>query len=716
MKKYFIYGLTWLLMLPSVNAQEFAKWEKNKLSLDNGKVNREIIVENGSIHTNILRVSEDKMNFDNGTSKEFSFLIDHKSYDGGSGWQLGSFIGSKDNYHGEGATIKLNGTNELKGINLEITYLMYPDLPVIRKQITILNNSGKEIMLESFDVEKLVFGFDGVSAVEYTNYGRQKHLGTYIGNWDDPVLAIHSYENNVGLILGNEAPVLKRIDCFTRSTDANIGLTHTDDIYPFRKYIKAGEQWTSPRTFVMPYVNTSDPWQVMNTSLEDFERNNMGLRFFGLKKRSIISSNTWNPFRREFNDSLITDVCKAASECGIQLYTIDDGWFRNAGNPGNDQSWNYNLGDWTPDKNKFPNGLKPVFDKTKKMGLESGLWIALASVSKTGSQVFQQHPEWAVRDTNGEPQNLHSSGNKYVVTMCFGTDWKDYIKNKIINLVKELNLSYVKLDLSILTSAYVSDFNHSGCSATDHPYHKDRRESFIVIYERLFELFDEIHKEVPDLFIDCTFETEGKLQLMDYAFSEHAEGNWLTNVEEPYPVGAYRIRDLTWWKSPAVPASALLIGNLKIDSPDFIEELKSLIGSYPIVLGDPRNLTIDKRAEIKRWTNWLKNMQMKYNYDLFRQDLPGFGEPAEGSWDGWSRINTDTKEGGIIGIFRQGSLDEDRTVSVARLEEKKLYRIKEAPDNTEVLRITGKDLFEKGFKVKMTRKYDSRLFEVELIK
>jgi len=107
---------------------------------------------------------------------------------------------------------------------------------------------------------------------------------------------------------------------------------------------------------------------------------------------------------------------------------------------------------------------------------------------------------------------------------------------------------------------------------------------------------------------------------------------------------------------------------------------------------------------------------MKYYYDLFRQDLPGFGEPAEGSWDGWSRINTDTKEGGIIGIFRQGSLDEERTVSVSRLDEKKLYSIKQAPDNTEVLRITGKDLFEKGFKVKMIRKYDSKLFEVELIK
>ncbi|HZK65783.1 MAG TPA: hypothetical protein VFC34_16695 [Puia sp.] len=28
-----------------------------------------------------------------------------------------------------------------------------------------------------------------MESVVYTNYGRQKHLGTYIGNWDDPLLA-----------------------------------------------------------------------------------------------------------------------------------------------------------------------------------------------------------------------------------------------------------------------------------------------------------------------------------------------------------------------------------------------------------------------------------------------------------------------------------------------------------------------------------------------
>jgi alpha-galactosidase len=119
---------------------------------------------------------------------------------------------------------------------------------------------------------------------------------------------------------------------------------------------------------------------------------------------------------------------------------------------------------------------------------------------------------------------------------------------------------------------------------------------------------------------------------------------------------------------------------------------------------------------ITRLSDWMKLMQKKYDYDLFRQDLKGFGEPTEGDWDGWSRINTDTKEGGIVGIFKQGSLDNECVVSVASLHKDKMYRISEAPESREITTMSGYDLQEKGFKVKMDDKYDSRIFEIELQK
>ncbi len=136
-------------------------------------------------------------------------------------------------------------------------------------------------------------------------------------------------------------------------------------------------------------------------------------------------------------------------------------------------------------------------------------------------------------------------------------------------------------------------------------------------------LFDELHAEAPELFIDCTFETAGKLQLQDYAFAKHAEGNWLSNIEEPYPTGALRMRQLAWWRSPAVPAGSLVIGNLPFDSKNFEFDLKSLIGTLPIVLGDPRKLSPEKRSDIKKWADWMVKMQNEYDYMIIQTGSSG---------------------------------------------------------------------------------------------
>jgi len=704
-----------LLIGGFVYAQPFASWSSNRLQLDNGIIKREISVEEKKIVTRSIQLKGNDLNFDTRDSKEFSFRMNDKDYDGKSGWNLISFIKAKDDQQGSGATIHLEGIDELDGLNLAITYLSYPDLPVIRKQITVLNKTDKEIKLESFVVEKLKLGFSYVESVVFANYGRQKHLGTYIGNWDDPVIAVHSYQVNAGLILGNEAPgVLKRTDYNTVEDEVGIGLTHTNDIYPFRKYIQPDESWTSPGVFVIPYINLPGPWQAMNNELGGFVRRHMGLRIFENKNRPTFMYNNYRPFGSSFNDTLLISLAKAAAESGIRQFEVDCGWHTTEGNIGKKVEWIANTGDWIIDTIKFPNGLQPVFDTVRKLGMEPGLWISVGSAASS-SRVFKDHPEWALLDKNGRPGNMHDISEWDLNTMCFGTGWKDYIKDKIATLAQELGLKFVKLDLSILTSAYIADYEKSGCYATNHPGHKDRAESFIVIYDRLFEVFDELHKEIPDLYIDCTFETLGKLQLADYAFLRHAEGNWLTNIAEPFPVGAYRIRNLTWWKAPAVPASSLIIGNLTMDSPDFINELRTLIGSFPIVLGDPRKLSKKQRATIKQWGDWITAMQKKYQYDLYRQDLPGLGEPGEGGWDGWSRINTDTKTGGIVGIFRQGSPDDTRTILVPGLDKSGQYLIKSAPTNQVVTKMTGRELEVKGFKVKMDHAYDSKLYEIEMI-
>ena len=711
MKNFFILLMV-IGIVPDSMSQVY-QFSGNELIIDNGSIKRIIKCTNNSLVTEGLFLAGNERNYVRSSSPEFRFLMNGVKVNGDSGWKVISCKPLQDVNGGNGTRLNLEGQGQAKGIELTVSYLSYPGLPVIRKHLSFRNTSSSDIRLEAVDIESLNLNIDYVSTWVYHNYARMKHLGPYTGNWDDPVVVIHNTTMRAGIALGNETPgVLKRTAFHTTDRNADIGLTHPEQDFPFRKWLKPGEIWESPATFIALYANTDNGFNVINTTVNDFVRKHLGTRISAIRNKPLFVYNTWYPFRTFVSDSLIREVAKAASECGIQEFIVDDGWQYNAGRRSSDKGWGGNYGDWLVDMNKFPRSLSSTFDYIKSLGMKPGLWLSIGSATED-SRVYKTHPEWFIRNASGKPGDNHTgSANSNFYTSCLGTEWAGYIKSIILNLVKEHGLAYAKLDFSIVTSAYINDPAISGCYATDHPYHRDHEESFIVIYQNVLKLFDELHVEAPELFIDCTFETAGKLQLQDYAFAEHAEGNWLSNIEEPFPTGALRMRQLAWWRSPALPAGSLVIGNLPLDSKNLEFDLKSLIGTLPIVLGDPRKLTPQQRSEVKKWADWMVRMQGKYDYMSFRQDLPGFGEPAEGSWDGWSRINTDLKNGGIIGVFRQGAKEKSRTVILSNLDPEKQYQVLLAPEGKIVVTLSGKQLSSEGFNLSFANDFDGSVFEI----
>jgi alpha-galactosidase len=61
-------------------------------------------------------------------------------------------------------------------------------------------------------------------------------------------------------------------------------------------------------------------------------------------------------------------------------------------------------GDWIVDKKDFPGGLSALAKDLENLGLEPGIWIAPTDIAET-SQLFQNHPDWMLRDANGKPQS-----------------------------------------------------------------------------------------------------------------------------------------------------------------------------------------------------------------------------------------------------------------------------------------------------------------------
>ena len=702
----FFFLLVYILFFSCVlSAQPFASYSGNTLILDNGVVKRivQMDTEKSGIVSASYALKAGNNEFLYSGSEEFYFEVDGKPVNGIDKWILNTVKLIDSENKGSGAVVILD--HPIMPIQLRITYLLYPDLPLIRKNIVVQNIGNHKIKIESLDVESLNFdksGF-GIDCWIMHDYARYKSLGQFIGNWYDPVVVVHEANESRGFVLGNESPgIMKRTTAFLKPTQLTVGLTHSDQNYAFRKWLAPGEHWESPWVFTCIYENSDDPYAVLNGPINNFVRHHLGTRLSKITEKPAFVYNTWVPFEDNIDEKLIYELVDAAEECGIQEFIIDDGW----------QDF---YGDWNINKEKFPNGLKPVFDYIKSKGMKPGLWISLAT-AESESEIFKKHQEWAVRGKDGLPINLHADVDQMYgrgsYSMCMASDWYDHIKKVILNLVNEYGLEYLKGDFAVVTGAYTSNKTRSGCHSTIHPYHKDQNESLLELYGRIWHLFDDIHKEAPGVFIDCTFETMGELQLIDLDMCKHAEGNWLSNFYERSPLGALRVRQMSWWRSPVIPSTALVIGNQRLDDPNFELSLMSLAGSFPIFLGDPRLLSTEQRVRTKQWADWLQSMQSKHDYMSFRQDLRGFGEPAEGNWDGYQRINSDTHSGGIVGIFRQGSTESQRNITIDFLNPELIYEVKMAPKGNVIKTASGEELAEKGFYVRLEKKYDGVVYEV----
>lgn len=691
-----------LICAPGLLSAQYAQWTENELTLDNGVVRRVIQLPavDGRFLTKSYKPVSGEFHYFPGANPDFQFEIDGVVYSGNSAWSQLDIMRISDNLQGEGAAVVLLSAD--KKVELTVRFLMYPHLPVIRKNLVFKNLTTSEVALESVDTER--FGtinyHPSTFSWIYSDYGRRKSIGPYEGNLQDALVIVHDMNREAGIVIGNEASgVLKRTAVFWDSPDISAGMTHKNARFPFRKWLQPGEAFEAPQVFTMVYNHLKDPEEILSTAVPDYIRRHMGIRLSVLEEKPTFVYNTWNPFQKNINEELIRELAKAAADAGMKEFIIDDGW-------------QDSYGDWGINYEKFPNGLKPVFDYIKSLGMKPGLWVSVGSAS-SDSKVFHEHPEWFVRGADGKFANLHTDNpNDEVRSACYSTGWKDYIKDVLLRLAVDYGLEYLKLDFAVVSSAYVFNAENSGCYSAAHPGHKDHHESMYVNFERMWEMFDELHEAKPNLFIDCTFETMGGLQMIDYAMLKHAEGNWLSNFAgDEGDKTDLRVRNMAWWRSPAIPATALVIGNPQMQDIGWETHIKSLAGALPIMLGDPRKLSPADLKKYRAYADWLQSMQNKYDFMSFRQDLLGFGEPTEGHWDGFQRINTETRQGGIIGVFRHGALDSERIVSVSYLDPSATYSVL-GMDGKQVAELSGNELKTMGFKLKLPAAYSGELFEI----
>ena len=136
------------------------------------------------------------------------------------------------------------------------------------------------------------------------------------------------------------------------NTRVGVGLGEETFAYTVEK----GEAFTSPEALML---YTQRGLGDMSRKLHGFIRDTIIPREV-VEQRPVVI-NTWEAFYCDINEKLILELADEGKTCGMDMVVIDDGWF---GERNDDTS---SLGDWYPNKKKFPNGLQVVADSPKRV-------------------------------------------------------------------------------------------------------------------------------------------------------------------------------------------------------------------------------------------------------------------------------------------------------------------------------------------------------------
>ena len=174
----------------------------------------------------------------------------------------------------------------------------------------------------------------------------------------------------------------------------------------------------------------------MTRNFHDFYRNHLIRSKYRNQKRPILINN-WEATYFDFNTEKLLDIAKLASQYGIEMLVMDDGWFGHR----NDDSTS--LGDWFVNEKKLPGGLNYLVDEVNKLGMKFGIWMEPEMISPD-SELYKEHPDWAIA-VKGRTGTL--SRNQYVLDFS-RKDVRDCIYEKIRAILSSANIEYVKWDMN----------------------------------------------------------------------------------------------------------------------------------------------------------------------------------------------------------------------------------------------------------------------------
>ncbi|MNM40417.1 Alpha-galactosidase [compost metagenome] len=230
------------------------------------------------------------------------------------------------------------------------------------------------------------------------------------------------------LVYSGSFEVKAEVDQFDH-TRVSIGIQS----FEFAWLLHPGESFQTPEA-VMVY--SANGLGAMSRTYHRLYRTRLCRGVHRDRERPILVNN-WEATYFQFDADKIEAIAETASELGIELFVLDDGWF---GKRDDDTT---SLGDWTVDRNKLPQGLEDLARRVNDKGLQFGLWFEPEMISPD-SELYREHPDWCLH----VPERRRTEGRKQLVLDMSRQEVRDYLFDALSEILCSASISYVKWDMN----------------------------------------------------------------------------------------------------------------------------------------------------------------------------------------------------------------------------------------------------------------------------
>ena len=213
----------------------------------------------------------------------------------------------------------------------------------------------------------------------------------------------------------------------------------------------------------------------------------------GARTPRPVHYNCWEAVYFKHDLDELKAIASQAADLGAERFVLDDGWF---GRRDDDTS---SLGDWVIDKRKYPDGLTPLIDHIKALGMEFGIWFEPEMVNED-SDLCRAHPDWVL----GHADQIR--GRQQLVLDMSNQEVRDYLYAHIADVLKNNDIGYIKWDHNRILPAVDAE----------------QAEGF-------YELVDRLRSDFPAVEIESCSSGGGRI---DFGVLERTHRVWLSDSND----------------------------------------------------------------------------------------------------------------------------------------------------------------------------------------